>query len=363
MTTFHEIFIDMLEEKIEDFKLTEHLSNKEIDEKVSSVIEKVFSDELLSKHAKDILNTLEPKAPIMYEENRLMMQEFESRLQRRWLDALYISQLFLTITTESTVELMEEIFEAGDKNTEPNLNFIPIFDSEMLLLQKQSIVLAKEMLVLIKSGFSEAAFSRWRSLFEVSVIMKCFVKVMSDEESKAETVAKEFYISSIIREKKILLKKKKSVNHLVEEIDKIDLDRERKEKLHIDYEWARNFINIRSGKKIYFNDLIDFSELNHLKNEYQDACQYIHISPYGLHYQISQLSSNDKIVFGPTDYGLSRPLQLLLISLLSTTTNFLTIDYTIDRAIQIKMLNFIIDDSLELISNIDKKILDEFYEE
>lgn len=41
---------------------------------------------------------------------------------------------------------MEEIFEAGDKNTEPNLNFIPIFDSEMLLLQKQSIVLAKELL-------------------------------------------------------------------------------------------------------------------------------------------------------------------------------------------------------------------------
>ena len=64
------------------------------------------------------------------------------------------------------------------------------------------------MLVLIKSGFSEAAFSRWRSLFEVSVIMKCFVKVMSDEESKAETVAKEFYISSIIREKNSLEEEK-----------------------------------------------------------------------------------------------------------------------------------------------------------
>lgn len=117
------------------------------------------------------------------------------------------------------------------------------------------------------------------------------------------------------------------------------------------------------NKKIYFNNLIDFSELNHLKSEYQDACQYIHVSPYGLHFPLGQLSTNDNIVFGPTDYGLSRPLQLLLISLLSTTTSFLTIDYTIDRAIQIKMLNFIVNDSLELISNIDKNILEEYNEE
>ena len=74
------------------------------------------------------------------------------------------------------------------------------------------------MLVLIKSGFSEAAFSRWRSLFEVSVIMKCFVKVMNDEVNKAEIVAKEFYISSLIREKNILTNNKQSVDHLEGEI-------------------------------------------------------------------------------------------------------------------------------------------------
>lgn len=107
--------------------------------------------------------------------------------------------------------------------------------------------------------------------------------------------------------------------------------------------------------------MINYSELDYLKNEYDYACEYIHVSSYGLHFPLGNLSSNDRINFGPSDYGLSRPFQLLLISLLSTTTSFLTLDYTVDRAIQIKMLNLVVDSSLEEIANIDKEIREDFF--
>ena len=206
MSTYREIFINMLKEKVQEMELSSELTNEEITEKIEQIFEKVFSDDLLSKHANEILNTLEPKTPIMYEENRLMMQEFESRLQFKWLDALYISQIFLTVSTESTVELMQEIFDSGDKITNPNLNYISIFNSEMIQLQKQSIILAKEMITLLKGGYSEAAFSRWRNLYEVSVIMKCFLKINVEDSQLAGQVALEFYASSLLKDRKILEK-------------------------------------------------------------------------------------------------------------------------------------------------------------
>lgn len=359
--TYHELLIEILEEKIEEIKQEQILSYEDIEEKVSKLFEEIMSDEFLSKHAKEILNILEPKAPIMYEENRLMMQEFESRLQLRWLDAFYIIQLFLTISTESSIELMDELYSNGEKSTDGSKTFINIFESEMIQLQRQAIILAKEMNLLLKSGFSEAAFSRWRSLFEVSVIMGSMIKLKHKNTKQAQTVAQEFYLSGAIIERAVAEKNHNEdlVKQLTDEIETMGIDPQRLNKLKRDYEWARSFTAKSPKEKIYFSDLIEFSELEHLKQEYKDACQYIHVSSYGLHNPLGEIPINNKIVFGPTNAGLSRPLQLILISLLNCTTSFLTLDYTIDRAIQIKLLEMVINESLELIVEIDRKIIEE----
>lgn len=95
---------------------------------------------------------------------------------------------------------MDEIFDNGNKKN--NLNYISILKSEMIELQAQAIVLAKEMNLLLKSGYSDAAFSRWRSLFEVTVIMGCLSKIFQTNQESAEKVAFEFYLSSVIAERK-----------------------------------------------------------------------------------------------------------------------------------------------------------------
>lgn len=105
--------------------------------------------------------------------------------------------------------------------------------------------------------------------------------------------------------------------------------------------------------------MINYSDSNDLLDEYKEACQYIHISPYGLHFQLAIDTPFDSLAFGPSNVGLSKPLQLLLVSILSTTRSFLNLDYTIDRAIQIKLLELIVDDVLENIKEIDNQIIAE----
>lgn len=219
--SYQKLLEELLEDKIEELRKEESFTDSEIEDKIKLILTEVFSEEFVSKHAKDILNILEPKSPIMYEENRLMMQEFESRLQMRWLDAFYIVQLFITISTESTVELIHKIFEQGETCTDGK-KYINIFYSEMILLQKQAIILAKEMNHLLKGGYSEAAFSRWRSLFEVSVIMKCLAKVLDEDVEKGEMVATEFYVAGLIN--KIEASDNKAKDALLSEIRRVKID-------------------------------------------------------------------------------------------------------------------------------------------
>lgn len=354
--TYQRLLEELLKEKVEELKNEGVFTDFEIEEKIDDKLSEVFSEKFVSKHARDILNMLEPQSPIMYEENRLMMQEFESRLQMRWLDAFYIAQLFITISIENTVELINEFFEQAETSSDGK-KYISIFYSEMILLQKQAIILAKEINHLLKGGYSEAAFSRWRSLFEVSVIMKCMVKAFDEDHKNGELVATEFYVSGIVKKIEVVVDEEKDT--LKNEIKKLKIDKNREDELKKDYEWFRTCINKSSKSKIYFNDLIDYSESKNLYDQYKEACQYIHISSYGLHYQLAIDNSFDSLVFGPSNVGLSKPFQLLLVSILSTTRSFLSLDYTIDRAIQIKMLELIVKDTLKNIEEIDEQIIAE----
>ncbi|MGR6019377.1 hypothetical protein ACT7CU_16670 [Bacillus paranthracis] len=63
---------------------------EEIDEdKLLSAIKGIYSKENLDEYASPIYSTLKQTTPKMVEEERLIHQEFESRLQLRWLDAFF----------------------------------------------------------------------------------------------------------------------------------------------------------------------------------------------------------------------------------------------------------------------------------
>lgn len=67
---------EMLEKIANELQENVKLKDKEKEDKVNEIIDKIISEDLLGNQAEEILNTLEPKAPIMYEENRLLTQEF-----------------------------------------------------------------------------------------------------------------------------------------------------------------------------------------------------------------------------------------------------------------------------------------------
>ena len=59
------------------------------EEDLEKLFEKLYSSEVIEKISDPIYQTLIQTAPQMVEEDRLLTQEFESRLQQRWLTAFY----------------------------------------------------------------------------------------------------------------------------------------------------------------------------------------------------------------------------------------------------------------------------------
>ncbi|RLK62628.1 hypothetical protein D3H64_08730 [Atopobacter sp. AH10] len=352
--TYQSILSDKIQELVNELRNREGTSELEIDQKVNNFLDAIFSKDFISKHAISILEVLEPKAPIMYEENRLIMQEFESRLQFRWLDAFYITQLYITISVETTRELMEEILNKTAISDNGRKN-IDVYFSIMFQLQRQSILLAKEMITLLKGGYSEAAFSRWRSLYEVSVIMNCLEKAAEQDSENIGIVVKEYLASAFVRSLE-LAETEVEIKQFNNKINELNIKESRVKQLKKNYEWARSFINKKNKKQMYFSNLISYSGLDNLKSFYDEACQFIHVTPYGLHNRLYEVDPYDTLVFGPSNAGLSVPFKLLLVSLFDTTKSFLRLDPTIDRLIQIKILDIIVEKSFSRVDEIEQQL-------
>ncbi|MEW4353810.1 DUF5677 domain-containing protein [Streptococcus pneumoniae] len=159
-----------------------------------------------------------------------------------------------------------------------------------------------EIITLMKNGFSDGSYARWRSLYELNIIASFISKY-------GEKVA-ESYISSRNTE-----------------------DR---------YEWARACGEFRSKKKfIRFEDTKNKAGFpsNLWQYEYQLANEVIHPSSQGTFNRIGTTGNEEVITIGRTDFGLTILGEHSAITLAQLTGQFLTIYPSGDALLAANMIN------------------------
>jgi hypothetical protein len=90
------------------------------------------------------------------------LRGFEERLYSRWKEPIDLFEYLIMIASESG-----EVHASKITKTANNSNDFQ--RSALIEIHARALQISNEILVLVKSGFADGAFARWRSLHELAV--------------------------------------------------------------------------------------------------------------------------------------------------------------------------------------------------
>lgn len=195
-------------------------------------------------------------------------------------------------------------------------------------LHQKSTLICSEIIYLIKGGYPAAALSRWRTLFETSII--AIFLAMNDNQ-----VAKMYIDYTIVESKKELNSYLENYRYLgFEEINENeikDINVRYDEILKIygenfknDYGWASKVLN---NKKPNLHNLIDFTNSQYMKPFYKFSNNYIHGGAKSLFYNLGYIDGvmGENTNESSSNIGFTDPAQLCALSYFNSTLAFLSV--------------------------------------
>lgn len=299
---FEQFFTDTLNEILLEH-VKELKSQSEIDE-FNEKYEKADFSELLSEMINDTSKQLVANAKSVMYENTLLFRceeaEIVARINQKWFKAFAASETMYMMVLEAIKDYSDYVNKIDDNDNEREKNIHKY--TALKYIHGRGLQQFLEIITLMKNGFADGAYSRWRSLYELNIIAS-FISKYGEEVAEA-------YISSY------------NTN-----------DR---------YEWARTCGEFNPRKKfISFDDIrkkADFpSDL--WKHQYQLANEIVHPSSQGTFNRLGTMIDEDIITVGHTDYGLTTPGEHSAITLAQLTSSLLTVYPSGDALVAINMIN------------------------
>jgi hypothetical protein len=185
-------------------------------------------------------------------------------------------------------------------------------------LHARSVYLASQIVYLVRGGFADGALASWRSLHETCVILK----LISGED---EELASRFLAHEVIGTKnaadayrkhseKLNLEPFSDENYkeITDLFKKAEADYGKKF-IGEDYGWTSG---LKGNNVLKFRELEEYVELNYLRPFYKLASDGTHAGVASIGYKLGlSLTNEDILLSGPSNEGMTDPLQLCALSL------------------------------------------------
>jgi len=292
-------FDDILQDLIEEFG----------EENVVKNLNKLINN-FLPEVAQLIRNSLKDSSQDMLDEHRLRRISFESRLLLRWRKPINLLRALQVIALESGEEFNKEM------NTDV-VNDEPDKIKALISIHARACRITDEILCLLRGGFPDAAFARWRTLHELSVIS--FFISKNDNE-----LAQRYLDYSVIDSYKEMIEYNSHQNTLgFEPLDEKTIESLERKKNDLVMKYGRNYsrkygwaANILPNEKRNFMGIEERVELNHLRLYYKLASNNIHSGAKGNFCNLGLIENDESVLLcGSSIYGLADVGQNTAISL------------------------------------------------
>lgn len=314
---------------------------------------KVLTKEILPKFSQEVMKTLKRDSKEMLDYQRKYQSEFENRLYKRWKEPLDLLECLIKVSLESG-----EAHKNKLSKTTYNTNN---FKREALIkLHARALHISNEILVLLKSGYSDGANARWRSLYELVVISfylsqsnngvseRYLEHEMIDKLNKAESYMKHYKKLKYPPIRRDLNKLRKIEKQLCKKFGNYFKN---------DYGWIPKSHWPAGSSGIGFSFLENKVKLSHLNPFYKLSCTSVHGGSGGF-YRVGLMEDwQDKVLLvGSTNYGLAGPLQNTALSLLQITICLLNLEPDFETIIQMQVMKSYIKEIGIKTINVQKQI-------
>ena len=273
--------------------------------------------EMLLRAAEELTTDAIAQPRRVHSEWAAQQTAFEARLEARWGHGLDLADLVVHKAFESVKWVID--LRQTPATTRQDEKF-----EALVLLHGKAVMTAREVLVLLRSGYSSGAFTRWRTLHEVRVV---FLLLADSDRGLSRRYLRHEVVETF--------KGQKEYEETWEALGQEPPDwtaTERDEtqtELAIqfgpaflqDYGWAAPLFNNNAPK---FKQLQERAELDDWRGYYRMASQGTHANPKGVSWNIQNLTDGEIVWAGPSNAGLVEPAQCSLIALADITDGLMT---------------------------------------
>jgi hypothetical protein len=299
----------IIQKQIDD-KISEGVDDQTIFEALDSDFFKNMTIEYVEEIAPELLQTYKSDMVEMLQETRGEIEGFEVRLYDLWKKPIDLLEMFIILSFETGEKFNEEVRPiAASKND-------LIFEAT-IRLHARALLTAKEILVLLKSGYASGAHARWRTLHEIAVTTLLISK-------HGQNIAERYLLHDYVESCRAAFQYQKYATRLgrekysTKELNEYRrLERELKTRFgdcyFNTYGWASEVLNKCNPT---FTDLEKDVNLDHMRPYYKLASHAVHSSPKGITFNMG-LSAKYKglNLGGPSNEGLTDPGHSTAISL------------------------------------------------
>lgn len=273
-----------IEEKFEE-QLKSGITEVEIIGKFNAINMGEMFGECLDLMTESVFDNLKQA---MFEENifwQAEIKEFLAHQEYKWGKCFIASMAMYKIAIEASQAYGDYLHDNDiDGKVERQFMFLSLREINARMCQ-----IFLEIAHLMKLGFADGAYARWRSMYELSIVAEFIY-------NNGETVAEAFF----------------------EAVDTEDR-----------YDWAKTapcFSNIKK-KHITFSDIqsqCDFASPE-WKAQYDLANKVVHASPQGTFKRLANMETLDILPVGHSDYGITTPAEHSAITLARVFSLFITL--------------------------------------
>ncbi len=241
---------------------------------------------------------------------------FEARLEARWGRGLDLADLVVWDALESCRWVNELLRPAASTRQDKKFE-------ALIRLHGKAVMTAREVLVLLRSGYSSGALARWRTLHEVWVVFL----LLADGDSE---LSRRYLVHEVVESLKGQKEYEETWEALgLEPPDWRAAERE-KTRTELAAEFGRAFLYAYGWAAPLFNDsapkfrqLQESVEMDDWRGYYRMASHGTHANSKGILWNIQSLATVDAVLAGPSNAGLVDPAQCSLIALAGTTVGLL----------------------------------------
>lgn len=278
------------------------------EEDIQNEINEMLSEEVKDK-SKRLLDIFLNEAK--NETQKILKYEngFNDRLNKRWKIPIENLTYFIHRNIAEGKQFNVELRPDATKNND--------FRFEALIrIHGQSCLIALEALCLLKSGFSDGANARWRTLFENNI----YSMFISDNDQET---AKRYLDYSFVEEYKLASNNQLTTDEELSDLKDVikKLKTEHGDSFISKNGWYAHLISKNNERN--FSTIMERVDMKHMGYWYKQACIKVHAGSDSLYQNLGLLNQNNLILSGPSNLGLSIPGQNIAISLAQTTNNLL----------------------------------------